>query len=403
MTILTGGSSPGRNTTGLCRREFLKVGAAGALGLCSVSAEESSPGRSKPERSVIMVMLVGGPSQLETFDPKPDAPADVRGPFRSIATTVPGVRVIEHLPRLARRMSNLTLVRTLNHEAAPIHEAGQQLIQTGCFGGKYEVHPHIGSVAARQRRSTEGPPPFIVLPGPIGATGFDISHGQSAGTLGAAFDPVYASDSVACEDHSLAHGAHPAFDVSREPDHVRRAYGHSRFGLDCLRARRLVEAGTRVVVINMYDTVFDRVSWDCHGSRPFSTLDDYARESLPTFDMGFSALLDDLDYRGRLGSTLVVATGEFGRTPRLNAAGGRDHWPGAWSAAMAGGGIAGGRVIGASDSRAGEPIDRPVTPAELVATIYYSLQIDVSHLLDESECELLTHLKGVKPIAEALA
>ena len=136
-----------------------------------------------------------------------------------------------------------------------------------------------------------------------------------------------------------------------------------------------------MVTVNMFETVFNQVTWDCHGTRPFSTLDDYARELLPTFDRALSALLDDLDRRGLLETTLVVATGEFGRTPRLNCRGGRDHWPGVWSAVLAGGGTRGGQVIGASDSHAGSPTDRPVTAAELVATMYRSLGIDPTSAL----------------------
>ena len=132
----------------------------------------------------------------------------------------------------------------------------------------------------------------------------------------------------------------------------------------------------RVVTVNMFDTVFGRVSWDCHGASPFSTFDDYARELLPTFDRAFAALLDDLERSGRLDSTLVVAAGEFGRTPRINASGGRDHWPGVWTVAMAGGGIRGGQVVGASDAHAAAPADRPVTLPDLLATIYHSLGID---------------------------
>src|SRR5262249_12999866 len=134
--------------------------------------------------------------------------------------------------------------------------------------------------------------------------------------------------------------------------------------------------------VNMYPSVFNRVTWDCHGCEPFSTLDDCAREVMPVFDMAFSALLDDLECRGLLESTLVVATGEFGRTPRINTSGGRDHWPGVWSPAIAGGGTRGGQVIGASDAHAASPADRPVKPEELVATIYRSLRIDPAGLLD---------------------
>ena len=152
-------------------------------------------------------------------------------------------------------------------------------------------------------------------------------------------------------------------------------------------ARRLVETGVRVVTVNMFDTVFNRVTWDCHGAVPFSTLNDYGRELLPTFDQAFTALIDDLDQRGRLGTTLVVAAGEFGRTPRLNASGGRDHWPGVWSVVLAGGGVRGGQVVGASDVHAAAPTDHPLTPRDLLATIYYSLGIEVRQSLNRPDGE----------------
>jgi uncharacterized protein (DUF1501 family) len=135
-----------------------------------------------------------------------------------------------------------------------------------------------------------------------------------------------------------------------------------------------------VVVVNMFETVFDEITWDCHGSGPFSTLEDYARRLLPAFDRAFSALIDDLGARGMLETTLVAAVGEFGRTPRINGSGGRDHWPGAWSVALAGGGVRGGRAIGATDAHAAYPVDRPVTPQELLASMYHSLDVDPSRL-----------------------
>jgi hypothetical protein len=307
------------------------------------------------ERSVILLMLVGGPSQLETFDPKPDAPEEVRGPFGSIATRVPGVRVCEHLPRIAARMDRLSLVRSLNHDQAPIHETGLQLMQTGRVS-RDDDHAHVGAVASPRLDRRPGAPAFAVLPGPIGDTGVQMPRGQTAGDLGERRGPAFLDPDV-------------DLDLGAEPRRLREAYGESRFGRSCLAARGLVEAGVRVVTVNMYDTVFDRVSWDCHGARPFSTMDDYRREVLPTFDRAFSALIDDLGARGMLETTLVAAVGEFGRTPRLNERGGRDHWPGVWSGVMAGGGVRGGRVVGASDARAAEPADRPVSPGEWLATI----------------------------------
>jgi uncharacterized protein (DUF1501 family) len=161
-----------------------------------------------------------------------------------------------------------------------------------------------------------------------------------------------------------------------------------------------VESGVRVITVNMFETVFNRVTWDCHGAAPFSTLDDYANELLPVFDRAFTALLDDLEQRGRLETTLVVAAGEFGRTPRLNASGGRDHWPGVWSVALAGGGIAGGQVVGATDAQAGAPADRPVTLPDLLATIYHSLGIDGTQALSRPAGQSHRLVENGEPVLE---
>lgn len=349
---------------GFGRREFLQAGAIGlgAAALGGVRAFSATPGRSiAGERSAILIMLVGGPSQLETFDPKPDAPDDVRGPFGSIATRIPGVRVGEHLPRIADRLDRLALVRSLHHDGAPIHETGLQLLQTGRLS-RADEHPHIGAIASERFGRPGGPRPFVAVPGPIGETGVQMPRGQTAGGLDARHGPAFLDPEV-------------ELDLSAEPRRLRESYGATRFGRSCLAARKLVEAGARVVTVNMYETVFDRVSWDCHGSHRFSTMDDYRREVLPTFDRSFSALIDDLGARGMLATTLVAAVGEFGRTPRINESGGRDHWPGVWSGLMAGGGVQGGRVVGASDSRAAEPVDRPVSPGEWLATIRLALGI----------------------------
>jgi hypothetical protein len=371
---------------GLSRRDFL---AMGGLGLGSSSFGLGGPerrvlSRSAPERSVILLLLVGGPSQLETFDPKPGAPAEIRGPFRSIATRIPGIRVSEHLPRLAARMDRVALVRSVHHDEAPSHETGYQLLQTGRLCRSGEEFPHFGSVIARNTASGRGLPPSVIVPGPITSTGVDIPHGQSAGCLGADLEPVFLTDSSSAP----------------EPRRIRDAYGRTAFGQHCLLARQLVEAGVRVVTVNMFETVFGRISWDGHGASPFSTFDDYARELLPTFDGAFAALLDDLERAGRLDSTLVVAAGEFGRSPRINASGGRDHWPGVWTVALAGGGIRGGQVVGSSDAHAAAPADRPVSLPDLLATIYASLSIDPRARVATSDGRSMPLVEDGEPISE---
>ncbi|MGH7168786.1 MAG: DUF1501 domain-containing protein, partial [Gemmataceae bacterium] len=204
-------------------------------------------------------------------------------------------------------------------------------------------------------------------------------------------------------DQIFAAHAKKAFDLSAEKDALRRRYGRNTFGQSCLLARRLIEHGVRLATVNMFDTVFNTISWDCHadGGALATSLDDYRDILCPMFDRAYSALLDDLSERGLLESTLVVAMGEFGRTPLLNPRGGRDHWPGVWSILFAGGGVRGGQVVGSSDRTASEPRDRPVTPAEVAATIYHALGIDCRTLIPGADGQP-TPLVTASPIAELL-
>jgi hypothetical protein len=382
----TNGRDEASRGGGMNRRELLLAGGIGlgALGLGPAEAGLFGVRARRDERALILLMMVGGPSQLETWDPKPDAPEEVRGPFRSIATRVPGVRIGEHLPLTAARMDRVALVRSVHHDEAPIHETGLQLLQTGRLTRTEDEHPHIGAVVSKLKGPNGPASPFVMLPTAIRNTGVVLPRGQSAGWLGSEHAPVQAD----------------AVDVSGEPDRLRLAYGRSRFGRDCLAARKLVESGSRVVVVNMFETVFDEVTWDCHGSGPFSTLDDYARRLLPAFDRAFTALIDDLAARGMLETTLVAAVGEFGRTPRINASGGRDHWPGAWSVALAGGGVRGGRVIGATDAHAAHPVDRPTTPQEVLASMYHALDVDPSRLPTRTDVVDSTPPTVASPIYE---
>ncbi len=322
----------------LNRRDFLRTAAVSAGAAFAAPACARAPG----DKRCIFLLLTGGPSHLDTFDPKPHAPSGVRGPFRPIRTPVPGLYVSELLPRTAARMDRIAVVRSLHHEEAPIHETGLQLIQTGrlCRGGR--EYANFAAVVAYLARGS-----WALLPGPLGDTGVDVSRGQSTGPLG-----------PWCESRSITSAGD--------------------FGVQCRRALRLVEAGAKVVVVNMFTTVYESLSWDCHadGGLLPTSLDDYRHTVCPTFDAAYSTLLDDLANRGLLDSTLVVATGEFGRTPFVNSRGGRDHWPGVWSALFAGGGVRGGQAVGSSDALGGEPNDRPVTPAEVTATVYHALGID---------------------------
>jgi hypothetical protein len=373
---------------GLTRRDFLRAGAlsAGAVGLslADLAQLHAAPNRSK-DFNCILLFLVGGPSHLDTWDLKPAAPSEVRGPFRPLRTNVPGVEICEHFPLMAKMADRYTVVRSVHHREAPIHETGHQLMQTGRLSRGGVEHPHFGAVLSRLRKGTS-----TVVPGPIGNTGVSISHGQGAGYLGEPHQPA-----VVRGDPSLL------LDLVNDGDRLRDRYGHNTFGQSCLLARRMVEGGVRLVTVNMFDTVFDNLTWDCHadGGSLATTLDDYRDILCPMFDRAYTALLDDLASRGLLDTTLVVAMGEFGRTPHLNPRGGRDHWPGCWSVLFSGAGVRGGQVVGSSDATGAEPKDRPVSPAEVAATVYHALGLDPATCLPGPDGRPLP-LADAAPVAE---
>jgi hypothetical protein len=440
----------------MSRRDFLHAGSLGILGmgLPALSALRAAGAVDRPgDMNCILLFLVGGPSQLDTWDPKPDAPDEIRGPFKPIATKVPGVQVTEVFPRLAAMMDQVSLVRSVYHTAAAVHDTGHQMMQTGrLFTGGIE-HPHYGCVVAKFRGSRQDTPPHVLLPRPIGPTGGNLPHGQSAGYLGKTHDPFVlnadpnaASFKVpdllppdyisavresrrrslrsAIEGELKAFESSPearlldanfegafklmaspaarhAFDISSEPASVRDRYGRTRFGQSCLLARRLIEAGVRFVTVNMFETVFNEITWDIHGSAPFSPIDCYKNEVGPNFDTAYSALLEDLRKRGMLETTMVLAFGEFGRTPKINPAGGRDHHPACWTVLFAGGALKGGRVVGSSDEIGHAPKDRPVSTAEIAATVYHGLGIDLATELPGPQgrpIRLVDH--DVEPILE---
>lgn len=363
------------------------------------SNAQGAVANARPDAACILLMLVGGPSQLDTFDMKPDAPFEVRGPYRPIKTNVPGIEISEIFPRTAKQADKFAIIRSMYHTAIPMHDAGHQLMQTGRIFEDGVEYPHIGCVLSRLLASKSGAPFHVLLPGPIVNTGGSLPHGQSAGFLGAEFDPFTPEPSPG--PRSVPAETSQAFDINREPESVRERYGLNRFGQSCLLARRLIEAGTRFVTVNMFQSVFEEITWDIHGSKPFSPIGGYGGRVGPMFDMAYSALLQDLAERGLLKSTMVVATGEFGRTPRINAAGGRDHWPQCWSMLMAGGGIRGGQVIGASDEIASLPRDCPTTPAEITATIYHGFGIDPAMELRQPNGQLFSLVDpGAQPIKE---
>jgi hypothetical protein len=303
------------------------------------------------------------------------------------------------------------------------------MMQTGrLFTGGINT-PHAGCALAYLRGRKSDLPAHVVLPEPMGPTGGNLPHGQDAGFLGKAFDPFAlmadpskenfkvpdllpppeigearlarrrklrgivdetaanfeASDNAKLLDSNFEAAfrmmtspqAREAFDLSKEPQKVRERYGMNRFGQCCLLSRRLIEAGVRFVTVNTFLTVFNEITWDIHGSSPFTSIEGMKNIVAPMYDQGYTALLEDLSERGMLGTTLVCNLAEFGRTPRVNPAGGRDHWPQVWTVYFAGGGVQGGRVVGRSDRIGGVPAERPVDPSEIVATVYHSLGLDL--------------------------
>lgn len=374
--------------SGVSRRDFLRVGGLSVLSLSvteQLAAQRAlAEAHGKGLRRCLLVLLTGGPSHLETFDPKPQAPLEFRGPYRAINTATSGISLSETLPQIARRMNHCALIRSLTCEAAPIHETGLQLLQTGKLSGTGSLAPSLGSVVSRLLGPRGDLPPYIILPQPLGSTGVSAWQGQGAGFLGSEYEPqiVSASDEPAEHAPSVesSNNWRNACRIAFEPDPIRRAYGDTEFGRSCLKARRLLEHGSRFVTVNMFHSLSGKITWDCHAHPQAApaTVHDYGSRICPEFDHVFATLLDDLSQRGLLHETLVVAAGEFGRTPRINARGGRDHWFGAWSALLAGGGIQGGQVLGATDARGCTAAERPVQPAELGATILHSLGIDLS-------------------------
>lgn len=396
---------------GWSRRSVLKVGLTALLGLTlpdllqlrALASPAQQPNR-KP--ACILLFMAGGPSHLDTFDPKPMAGLDFTGPFKARPTNVDGIQICEHLPLLAKQADRYSLIRSM-HSGENSHERGQHYLQTGYLPLPVMQYPSVGAIVSRERASKSPLPPYVLLNQPI--------EGQGAGYLGDEFAPFLGRDPSRADYHlpdgqpgvdvdyeritrrralltaidtlsrdqervrqmdgyyARAVGlmeskeAREAFEISKEPAPLRDRYGRGVFGQSCLLARRLVERGVPFVTVTLS-------GWDTHQNN----FDQLRSTMLPTLDQGLSALLDDLKQRGMAESTLVVLTGEFGRTPRVNAntQPGRDHWADAWTVLMAGGGLAGGRVIGATDERGEKVIKDPVTPENLSATVLSALGID---------------------------
>ncbi len=437
--MLTIGRVTSQNCQGVTRRELLQVGGLGLLGLSLADWLRAEPARpsgrqsgKRKDTSCILIFLEGGPSQLETFDPKPAAPDDVRGPYGSIATTVAGTHVCELLPGMARQMHRCALLRTLTGFTGA-HTARPAL--TGAVDGLTTY----GAVVTRLRGPTGSMPPYVHLGGKL----FN-SPGIGGGVLGSAYEPVEipdptgtkvklpqftltadvsadrfrrrqdllaaidrvrarAQDSSALSRMDVFHQravtmltsprVREAFDLGQEKESTRARYGANFFGQSLLMARRLVEAGTRFVQVKWYD--WDG-AWDIHGFNS-TGVERMEEELCPRFDRGMTALLDDLHERGLAASTLVVALGEMGRTPKVNKWGGRDHWGGCLFTLLAGGGVPGGAVVGESDAKAAYPATRPVYPGELAATLYRLLGIDTN-----TDVRVRPFIGGSAPVAELI-
>ncbi len=447
----------GRTCDGVTRREFLRVGGSGLLGVSladllrlQAASVEPTAGNAKTgwgqAKSVIMIFLQGGPSHIDIWDPKPDAPSNIRGEFKAIKSNVPGIWLSETMPLLAKQMDKATLIRSLSYTPAGLfnHTAAIYQMMTGYTpdrvspSGQLEPpspsdFPHAGSQVAKIQPPQVPMLPFVMLPRPLQESGV-IGKGGTAGYLGAAHDPYYFYQDPNAEiklddltlrkdiskdrltrraklldqvnaampdiekavsgyaldryyerafDLILSGRARNAFDLSQEPDKVRDRYGRHTFGQGVLLARRLIEAGTRFVQMNWPSVANGdptTTAWDTHAANfgPLRNL------HCPKLDSALSALLEDLDQRGLLKETLVVTVGEFGRSPRLgvstsgngNAPDGRDHWPYCYTGLVAGAGIRRGALYGKSDATASSPVENPVHPTQLLATIYHALGIN---------------------------
>jgi hypothetical protein len=426
---------------GLNRREWLRVGGLSVCGL-SLPALLAAPRRTSANsveptfgkaKACIVLFLLGGPPQHETWDPKPDAPAEIRGEFQPIATTVPGLLVGELMPRTARLADKVAVLRAVSTNDNAHSSSGywmltgyphQPLNTENAKPGAPNDWPCVAAVVRRLRPGNGGLPSSITLPEHIWNTGGIVWPGQDGGFLGRGADPwlIHCDPSAADfqvpgvslaqevpplrfqERQSLlqqvnrhldsadrdatviryddqtrqafellrAGRARRAFDVDQEPPAVRDRYGRNRFGQSVLLARRLVEAGVALVQVNwtrMAADTADSPAWDTHNKNALRL----KTNLMPVMDLAYSALLEDLEQRGLLDSTLVVWAGEFGRTPKINAGGGRDHWGHVFSLALAGGGVRGGQVYGASDAIGGHPREGRVQPQDLTATIFHCL------------------------------
>lgn len=443
MLEIRGGSR--RHCDGVNRREFIKAGALGlgGLTLADLLGARGALAAAPQAKSVLLLWMGGGPSHFETFDPKPDAPEAYRGPSRAIPTNVPGIRVHEWLPQMARLADKYAILRSIAHKENG-HTAADHWMQTGYAygpvdsqGNPAQAAPYFGSVLAKQLGPRNHLPPTISINtyGTYGIGGFNYVYYDKPERLGPAYSPLRMrgseSTGYVLNDLPLPSGvtfdrlerrgriarmvdgatrladqemqaaeldvfqkraydlvtggsARQAFDLAQEPEKVRDRYGRDGFGQAFLLARRLVENGVRVVAVSTGN-------WDTHGNLinqgiKIGALERMKDHLVPALDRSFSALLSDMDERGLLKETLVLWMGEFGRSPKVEGADlGRDHWGSAMSVVAAGGGVRGGQVIGSTTSDGGYPDDRPLKPIDLIATVYQKLGVPPNTLLQDQQ------------------
>lgn len=442
---MTPGCPDFRTTSRFSRRHLIRVGAVGGIAglslpsLLRAADLEASRISAAPARHVIFLHQWGGPSHIDTFDMKPDAPEAIRGKFQPIASRTPGLNLTEHLPRFARVLDRFAQVRSIHHKMRNHNSAGYYSLTGHAppvddqrLRDTQELYPAYGSVVARLRPVDDPAlPTFVSFPHTI--RDGSVTPGQYASFLGKAYDPFFVGQDPSRRDFRLPELSLPAstplerledrrsllrlidrqgqlletsstaqgvdafydraltmlgspqvkraFDLSREPDSVRDAYGRTTYGQSCLLARRLVEAGVRFVTVYYSNTIGNGASmsggWDTHGNN----FNDLQKRLLPSTDQTVPTLIEDLEARGLLDETLVLWMGEFGRSPRVTntqqfGPDGRDHWPDCYTALLAGGGIRGGAIYGASDKIGAYPARDPVRPDDIAATLYHALGLD---------------------------
>jgi len=415
----------GRDCRGVSRRSFLRTGflGLGSLTLADVFRAQAEQPQAAKRTSVILFWLSGGPGHMETWDPKPDAPAEYRGPFGAIRSAVPGIQLGELLPHQARVMDKLAILRTVNHGSGD-HTKANHWMLTGFEGPAFNApdfqvqrRPALGSAVARLRGANlPGMPPYAAVPHLRGGTDNFFHY---AAYLGGGANPFVTESDPNTPDFRVKNLAMPAemsfrrledrrgmldaidhvrrteggkmadrdahyqrafelltskqvataFDINAEPAALRDRFGRHTFGQSALLARRLVEAGVTFVTVNC-------VPWDHHGTPPQMKTEEGARKLIPPLDQAIGALIDDLSQRGLYERTLVVAMGEFGRTPKINQHAGRDHWGNTFSVLMGCGGMRMGQTIGRSTAKGEWVMDRPLTPEDVAATVYQHLGID---------------------------